>query len=133
LIDFHLLMQWNGSLLLLLFVLGTVNVIALGALLVIYLRKRQRRRSQMIPMQPLGDASHYEIGDDDYDGDGDPEAHRIGIEEEHGDGDVDDASDTNGTNGHAHHHHEEEGDGEGDEGKTGSEKEKEYESSAGLF
>jgi tartrate-resistant acid phosphatase type 5 len=76
-LDFHLLMQWNGSLLLLLFVLGTVNVIALGVLLVIYLRRRQRRRSQMIPMQPLGGA-HYEIGDD---GD-DPEAHQIGIEEE---------------------------------------------------
>jgi hypothetical protein len=108
-LDFHLLMQWNGSLLLLLFVLGTVNVIALGVLLVIYLRRRQRRRIQMIPMQPLGGA-HYEIGDD---GD-DPEAHRIGIEEE--------AS----TNGDYDHHHDDGEEEEEDNKKAdGTEKEKE--------
>jgi hypothetical protein len=112
-LDFHLLMQWNGSLLLLLFVLGTVNVMALGVLLVIYLRRRQRRRSQMIPMQPLGGA-HYEIGDD---GD-DPEAHRIGIEEEE-----EEAS----TNGDYDHHHDDDGEKEEEDKKKadGTEKEKE--------
>lgn len=76
-LNFHLLVEWNSSLLLLLFILGLLNVGALIVMLVVYLRRRrQRRRSLMIPMRDLGGA-HYEIGDDD-----DPEAHRIGVEED---------------------------------------------------
>lgn len=74
-LNFQLFMEWNSSLLLLLFILGFVNVVALIVMLVMYVRRRRaRRRSMMIPMRDLGGA-HFEIGDDD------PEAHSIGAEE----------------------------------------------------